>query len=867
MADLFDSRLKLRLQESGSNSGNWGVLLNQTVTNIASVFGFGTHQLTSDADATLTLSDDGASLDALKSSYLKITSSVSLTATRTLTFAPNTFNQVKYIENATSGSQSITISQGSGSSVTIESGSTKVVYFTGAGSGAAVVDALANIDQGTAEFDTIRVSTIKANDGTASSTIADSTGVMTIASAVLTTADINAGTIDSTIIGGSTAAAGTFTSVTADGLTVNAGATLQSSSGATITLKNTTAAAGADALLGAVDFFNSDGSGEGPSVQARIRAATANSIGNGADLEFYTTAASGGSENDPPVKRMEIDQIGDISFFDTSGNAAVHFDASAAALGVGTSVPQTSLAVETSGTQNVVSPIVTGQSSGVTYGGLFTVRDGSGDQRGLAFKVYTANVGLNETFRISSSGSAGIGVVPKTYQSLYNALQVGNTALIGRNGSNESYLSANSYYDGIWKYISSEAASVISQSGGVISFLNAASGTADGTVSWNEAMRISGGNLLVGKTSASGGIAGSVLAATGLTRLTASGIAVAEINRLTNDGSIVDFKKDGQTVGSIQSRAGVVTTIVLNPASGNGAGLSGGTKAVVPADEAGIIDNDISLGVSSHRFSDLFLGGTAQLTTGGRPTTGKGGALIVGGNADSNGLTTNTRKIGLITVPSFDNTDGNMALITGDTNSASSNFIYIGSAYTGYTSPTDIIFNTGSVGTQGSEAMRISGGNLLIGTSTTRTGNNSLSLEASNSLLMFRAANTSSLSQVLFVRDTAGTPTTVGSINTTGSSTTYNTSSDQRLKDNIQDAEDAGELIDAIQVRQFDWKVDGEHQRYGMVAQELTTVAPEAVSTSEDPDEMMGVDYSKLVPMLIKEIQSLRNRVAELEGG
>ena len=176
MADTFDSRLKLRLQESGANSGQWGTLLNQTVTNIASVFGFGTHQLTSDADATLTLSDDGASIDVLKSSYLKITSSVSLTATRTLTFAPNTLNQVKYIENATSGSQSITISQGSGANITIESGATKVVYFDGAGSGAAVVDALANIDQGTAEFDTIKVATIQANDGTAAMTLSNSSG-------------------------------------------------------------------------------------------------------------------------------------------------------------------------------------------------------------------------------------------------------------------------------------------------------------------------------------------------------------------------------------------------------------------------------------------------------------------------------------------------------------------------------------------------------------------------------------------------------------------------------------------------------------------------------------------------------------------
>ena len=105
----------------------------------------------------------------------------------------------------------------------------------------------------------------------------------------------------------------------------------------------------------------------------------------------------------------------------------------------------------------------------------------------------------------------------------------------------------------------------------------------------------------------------------------------------------------------------------------------------------------------------------------------------------------------------------------------------------------------------------------------------------------------------------------VGRIDVNGTSTTYVTSSDARLKENIADADDAGSKLDAIQVRQFDWKVNGSHQDYGMVAQELQTVAPEAVSAPENPEEMMGVDYSKLVPMLIKEIQSLRQRVAQLE--
>jgi len=106
----------------------------------------------------------------------------------------------------------------------------------------------------------------------------------------------------------------------------------------------------------------------------------------------------------------------------------------------------------------------------------------------------------------------------------------------------------------------------------------------------------------------------------------------------------------------------------------------------------------------------------------------------------------------------------------------------------------------------------------------------------------------------------------VGNISVTTTATTYNTSSDQRLKENIVDAPSASDSIDAIQIRSFDWKADGSHQKYGVIAQELEAIAPEAVSKGEKEDDMWGVDYSKLVPMLIKEVQSLRARVAQLEG-
>jgi hypothetical protein len=154
---------------------------------------------------------------------------------------------------------------------------------------------------------------------------------------------------------------------------------------------------------------------------------------------------------------------------------------------------------------------------------------------------------------------------------------------------------------------------------------------------------------------------------------------------------------------------------------------------------------------------------------------------------------------------------------------------------------------------------------VLVGTTSTSgvtAGSNNGAYISGSSNSAFSRSTALNRAQIAFYNPNG----LVGQIGTSGSGTYYNTSSDVRLKDNIVDAPSASADIDAIQVRSFDWKVDGSHQKYGMVAQELQTVAPEAVSAPEDPEEMMGVDYSKLVPMMVKEIQSLRARVAALES-
>jgi hypothetical protein len=167
--------------------------------------------------------------------------------------------------------------------------------------------------------------------------------------------------------------------------------------------------------------------------------------------------------------------------------------------------------------------------------------------------------------------------------------------------------------------------------------------------------------------------------------------------------------------------------------------------------------------------------------------------------------------------------------------------------------------------TNGLERMRIdSSGNLLVGV--TSTVNSSI-LTVQNGAAggvnsSFVSGTTASTYQIIFANPNGN----VGSIVTNGSTTAFNTSSDQRLKENIQDAESASSLIDSLQVRKFDWKTDSTHQRYGFVAQELLAVAPEAVYQPTNTEEMMAVDYSKLVPMLVKEIQTLRTRIAALEA-
>jgi len=141
----YVNNLRLKEIATGDESGTWGTSTNTNLELVGEALGYATQAaFASDANATTTVAD-GAS-DPARALYFKVTSGASLTATRELTIGPNTNTRVMWIENATTGSQSITIKQGSGATVTIATGKTKVVYLDGAGAGAAVVDALSLVE-------------------------------------------------------------------------------------------------------------------------------------------------------------------------------------------------------------------------------------------------------------------------------------------------------------------------------------------------------------------------------------------------------------------------------------------------------------------------------------------------------------------------------------------------------------------------------------------------------------------------------------------------------------------------------------------------------------------------------------------------
>ena len=112
----------------------------------------------------------------------------------------------------------------------------------------------------------------------------------------------------------------------------------------------------------------------------------------------------------------------------------------------------------------------------------------------------------------------------------------------------------------------------------------------------------------------------------------------------------------------------------------------------------------------------------------------------------------------------------------------------------------------------------------------------------------------------------------VGSIQTNGTSTSYNTSSDYRLKENVTADWDATTRLKQLNPVRFNFIADADTTVDGFLAHEVQSVVPEAITGTHNEVDAdgnpvyQGIDQSKLVPLLVKTIQELEARITALEN-
>jgi len=131
-------------------------------------------------------------------------------------------------------------------------------------------------------------------------------------------------------------------------------------------------------------------------------------------------------------------------------------------------------------------------------------------------------------------------------------------------------------------------------------------------------------------------------------------------------------------------------------------------------------------------------------------------------------------------------------------------------------------------------------------------------------LALWNQATSGTRIQVYFADGTSGTGR--GSITTNGTGTTYNTTSDIRLKTDIAPIADATDKLMAMNAVSHKWKAEPDADAvHGFIAQEMVEIVPEAVSKGEGEDDMWSMDYGRITPILVSALQDAHRKIEQLE--
>ena len=663
----------------------------------------------------------------------------------------------------------------------------------------------------------------------------------TAASLTVTSADINGGTIDDTVIGGSTPAAATFSSLVANSLTYP---TTDGTSGQAIITDGS----------GALSFGDVSGGGGITYVTK-----TAN----------YTTSAGEGVIADTSGGAFTIT----LPASPSTGDQVIIAD--------GSNWATTNLTVGRNGsTIEGVAADLTCDVEGIS---VTMVYDGSTwqlyPQTGTSPSLGIDDNATSTAITIDSSQNVGIGTASPAEK--INIVGAGGTAKIRFDGDS-SNLQNN--FIGITGYDDLIIASDEANSG--------TASTIQFRVDATERMRLdSSGNVGIGTTSPTNFGAGYT---TLDIRDSTAGILKLGFDSQASFGSRIQAQNDnGLKLINTEAGAFISFTTVSSErmridSSGNvGIGITNPAADLVVAGsnsgeyDALILRNSSGVDTSSTSITFEVSAGTHGTEAA---TAAKISALREGGGT-TGALLFHTTSSGTSAERMRIDSSGNVGI--GTTSPAyrldaqvSDNTWAARVLNTSATDGNGLLVRSDStndpiaLGVYGNGAYRMvvrADGNVLVGTTSTGgvtggSSNGAYISGASNSA--FSRSTTLNRAQIAFYNPNG----LVGQIGTSGSSTYYNTSSDYRLKENVVDLDNGIDRLKQIPVHRFNFIADADTTVDGFIAHEVQDVVPEAITGTKDAvdaegnPEYQGIDQSKLVPLLTAALQEAVAKIEDLES-
>jgi len=352
----------------------------------------------------------------------------------------------------------------------------------------------------------------------------------------------------------------------------------------------TAATSGAANTGGGILFLNHDGTGGsfGGSIQSLKENGTS---GNSAHYMRFSTRANGGSV----TERMRIRSTGEI--LHTLPSEDTTFSA-------GTDSTWNRFEIlQDRGASNTASGIAFRSQSGTAPAGIAGVAlNTTGGREELAFITSTGNASV-ERMRLDENGNVGIGAVPSGNLTAGYILRL--------DGGSQTYLAFNN--DTHTTQVT--GGFVIGNDGSSAYLVQRENQPLAFHTNDSEAMRIdSSGNVLVGTTVAALADAtsgsGIALQADGQLEIARAGTGSSDVcarfNRSNGDGSIVEFRKSGVTVGSVGTSGGATPYFANASTGGIRLGTSSGATVLVACNESGALEDNLhDIGASSTRWDDI----------------------------------------------------------------------------------------------------------------------------------------------------------------------------------------------------------------------------------------------------------------------